>query len=102
MRRPLLLLAATALTLSIASAEPFPTEPLEIGHEPQFVFDLHVVDTTWALKLKGEPMRRVLHRPRHAAQSHNTVRRPAESSAHARCAGPAGNFSSMPTRTPAS
>ena len=38
-----------------------PTEPLEIGNEPQFVFDLHVVDTTWSLKLKGEPMKRVSH-----------------------------------------
>jgi hypothetical protein len=49
------------------SAE-LPKEPLEIGHEPQFVFDLHVVDTTFALKLKGEPVRRVSHQAvKHAA-----------------------------------
>ena len=45
-----------------------PTEPIEIGHESQFVFDLHVVDTTWALKLKGEPVKRVSHQAlKHAA-----------------------------------
>src|SRR5882724_6574812 len=45
-----------------------PPEPLEIGHEPQFVLDLYVVDTTWGLKPKGEPVRRVLHQPvKHAA-----------------------------------
>lgn len=38
-----------------------PTEPVEIGHEPQFVFDLHVVDTTWGLKSKGEAVTRVSH-----------------------------------------
>jgi hypothetical protein len=38
-----------------------PAEPVEINHDPQFVFDLHVVDTTWGLKSKGEPMKRVLH-----------------------------------------
>lgn len=38
-----------------------PEEPLEIAHEPQFVFDLHVVDTTWGLRPKGEPVLRVVH-----------------------------------------
>src|SRR6185295_12074098 len=40
-----------------------PQEPIDIGHEPQFVFDLHVVDTTWGLRSKGEPVKRVLHQP---------------------------------------
>jgi hypothetical protein len=44
-------------------AEQVPPEPLEIGHDPQFVFDLQVVDTTWGLKPKGEPVKRVLHQP---------------------------------------
>ena len=52
--------AIFCLSAAIATGE-LPKEPLEIGHEPQFVFDLQVVDTTWALKLKGEPMQRVLH-----------------------------------------
>lgn len=38
-----------------------PPEPIDIGHEPQFVLDQHVVDLTWAMKLKGEPVRRVSH-----------------------------------------
>jgi hypothetical protein len=39
-----------------------PDEPLEIDQEPQFLFDLHVVDSTWALEEKKEPVRRVLGR----------------------------------------
>lgn len=41
-----------------------PPEPIEIGYEPQFVCDLHVVDTTWGLKPKGEPVKRMLHQAR--------------------------------------
>jgi len=40
-----------------------PPEPVEIGHDPQFVHDLYIVDTTWSLKPKGEPVKRVLHQP---------------------------------------
>src|SRR5687768_15166545 len=51
-----------------AVAGPPPTEPLEIGHEPQFLFDLHVVDNHWPLKRNAEPVRLVFHRPqKHAA-----------------------------------
>ena len=50
-------LGATGLSLSgfapMARAAGVPDEPLEIGHEPQFVFDLHVVDTTWGLTVQG-------------------------------------------------
>jgi hypothetical protein len=63
-------LAAVFFALATAAlrAEPFPTEPMEIGHDPQFVCDLHVVDTTWGLRSKGEPVRRVLHQPaKHSA-----------------------------------
>lgn len=38
-----------------------PKEPLEIGNEPQFVFDLHAVDSTWALHEKLDPVMRVFH-----------------------------------------
>ena len=38
-----------------------PSEPIEIGRQPQFLFDLHVVDCTWALKEKHEPVKRVFH-----------------------------------------
>ena len=63
MRFPLSFAFALVLVLpSFAGA--VPPEPMEIGHEPQFVFDLHVVDTTWGLRPKGEPVLRVLHQPR--------------------------------------
>jgi hypothetical protein len=39
------------------------SEPLEIGDEPQYVFDLHVVDNHWANKYKRHAVKRVFHRP---------------------------------------
>jgi hypothetical protein len=64
---PVLLAPIFALMMPASAATP-PPEPLEIGHEPQFVFDLHVVDTTWGLKSKGEPVKRVSHQAvKHAA-----------------------------------
>ncbi|MEP6669808.1 MAG: hypothetical protein ABJF10_11680 [Chthoniobacter sp.] len=51
-----------------ASGGTVPPEPVEIGHESQFVHDLYIVDTTWGLKPKGEPVKRVLHQPtKHSA-----------------------------------
>src|SRR5688572_1570019 len=45
-----------------------PEEPLEIGREPQFLFDLYTVDSTWGLHEKQELVRRVAHTcRRHAA-----------------------------------
>ncbi len=58
--KPLLPALACAFAFT-SSAVPPPAEPVEIGHEPQFVHDLHIVDTTWGLKPKGEPVRRVMH-----------------------------------------
>lgn len=57
------LLHETPLRQADASITPgtLPAEPLEIGQEPQFVFDLHTVDCTWHLREKQEPMRRVFH-----------------------------------------
>ena len=57
---PAALLSAFAFLSLRAAGATVPAEPLEIGHEPQFVLDLHVVDTTWGLKPKGEPVKRVL------------------------------------------
>lgn len=50
--------------LATVAAPALPEEPLAIGREPQFVCDLHVVDMTWGLKPKGEPVKRVLHQAR--------------------------------------
>lgn len=38
-----------------------PTEPLEIGREPQFLFDRHVVDNHWAIRYKRQAVTRVFH-----------------------------------------
>jgi hypothetical protein len=38
-----------------------PDGPLEISGDPQFLFDLHVVDCTWGLHEKSEPVKRVFH-----------------------------------------
>jgi hypothetical protein len=43
-----------------------PDVPLDVGHDPQFLFDLHVVDCTWGLHEKKEPVKRVSH----AAKKH--------------------------------
>ncbi len=57
-------MTTTMSCLLLAGVGFLPTEPVEIGTEPQFVFDLYVVDTTWGLKPKGEPVKRVLHQPK--------------------------------------
>jgi hypothetical protein len=49
--------------LPIVAQALVPPEPIDIGHEPQFILDQYVVDTTWGLKPKGEPVKRVLHHP---------------------------------------
>ncbi|WP_395749193.1 hypothetical protein [Prosthecobacter sp.] len=49
------------LCISGNASGALPHEPIEIGHTPQFVLDLQVVDSTWGLKSKGEPVTRVLH-----------------------------------------
>lgn len=54
-----IVLVAGFIGVLVAAAPP--REPIEIGHESQFVLDMHVVDTTWGLKPKGEPVKRVLH-----------------------------------------
>lgn len=51
------------LSAGSAIAEPLPSEPVDIGMEPQFLFDRHVVDNHWAIKYKNETVRRVFHQP---------------------------------------
>ena len=38
-----------------------PTEPVEIGNEPQVLFDNYIVDNHWAIKYKREAVTRVFH-----------------------------------------
>jgi hypothetical protein len=53
----LLLLTAAASTCRAD----LPVEPVSIGHEPQFVFDNHIVDNHWAIKYKRQAVTRVIH-----------------------------------------
>lgn len=45
-------------------ADALPTEPVEIGTTPQFVFDNFIVDNHWAIKYKRESVKRVFHQPK--------------------------------------
>lgn len=47
--------------LGPAASASVPPEPLEIGTEPQFLFDRYVVDSYWAIKYKRQAMERVFH-----------------------------------------
>ncbi|MDA0586637.1 MAG: hypothetical protein O2820_01740 [Planctomycetota bacterium] len=55
-----LLLIIVLLQASLASAQ-LPVEPLDIGHEPQFLFDGHIVDNHWAIRYKRQAVTRVFH-----------------------------------------
>jgi len=62
-----LLTVAGCLLAAFASPAPagaLPEEPVPIGHEPQFVFDLHVIDNHWPLKRNAETVRMRFHQPR--------------------------------------
>lgn len=48
------------LCTATATAAP-PAEPIDVGYEPQFVFDNYVVDNHWAIKYKREAVQRVFH-----------------------------------------
>ena len=56
-----LLLLVSALHLDAASN--IPTEPVAIGHGPQFLFDSYLVDNHWALRTKSQEITRVFHQP---------------------------------------
>lgn len=40
-----------------------PEEPVQIAHEPQFLFDAYIVDNHWPLKKNDESVRPVFHHP---------------------------------------
>jgi hypothetical protein len=46
-----------------------PSEPIEIGNEPQFLYDNHVVDNLWAIRYKRQAVRRVFHAPKKHASN---------------------------------
>ncbi|QDU00137.1 hypothetical protein [Gimesia aquarii] len=47
-----------------AESRTLPTEPIEIGTVPQFVFDGYIVDNYYALKYKQQSMERIFHAPK--------------------------------------
>ncbi len=49
---------------AIIRSDALPTEPVEIGITPQFVFDNFIVDNHWTIKYKRESVKRVFHQPR--------------------------------------
>lgn len=58
----LMMLSALPLGGALRADNGFlPDEPVAIGGEPQFLFDLHIVDNTWPLKLKQDVVKRVVH-----------------------------------------
>lgn len=59
----LVLATSTMFAAAPAVIRGLPREPVEIGHEPQFVFDLYVVDNHWGLRIKAETVKRVFHQP---------------------------------------
>src|SRR5687767_14504434 len=61
-------LALAMCLLGVGSAAAYaqygiPREPMEIGFEPQFLFDQYVVDNQWALKQDRQAVLRVLQQP---------------------------------------
>ena len=48
-------------TVADICAADLPVEPLNIGHEPQFLFDNYVVDNHWAIRYKRQAVTRVFH-----------------------------------------
>jgi hypothetical protein len=59
----LVVLAGALAHPSAADPHVLPAEPVEIGTEPQFVFDNYVIDNRWALKYKRESVGRAFHPP---------------------------------------
>jgi len=48
---------------SVVQAETVPSEPVQIGTAPQFLFDRYIVDNHWALKYKHQAVERVFYQP---------------------------------------
>lgn len=56
-------------TAASAQMRSLPNEPVEIGTEPQFVFDSFIVDNHYALKYKKQSVERVFHAPQKHARN---------------------------------
>lgn len=55
--------AIMACSINSVMAE-LPAEPVQIGHEPQFLFDNWIVDNHWAIRYKRQAVKRVFHQAR--------------------------------------
>ncbi|MEQ8784717.1 MAG: hypothetical protein RIC55_00385 [Pirellulaceae bacterium] len=66
---PALLLVAALFVCGTPAWAQLPQEPLEIGHEPQFVLDNYIVDNHWALRSKREFVQRVFHQAKKHGQN---------------------------------
>ncbi len=62
--RPLLTALVLLVPRLLVAADALPTEPVDIGTTPQFVFDNYIVDNFWAIKYKSQVMERVFHQPK--------------------------------------
>ncbi len=56
-----LMCAAYGMSPRATAADSVPAEPLSIGHQPQFLFDNHVVDNHWAIRYKRQAVTRHFH-----------------------------------------
>lgn len=63
MLKPVGFLICVLFASSLDAIDSLPTEPVSIGHEPQFVFDNWIVDNHFALKYKTQTVERVFHQP---------------------------------------
>ena len=63
-RLPALAWAIALLSPAAFGNSVIPREPVAIGHEPQFLFDMYIVDNHWALTYADEGFKRVSHQPK--------------------------------------
>lgn len=56
--------SAANCTSTAVQAGMLPTEPVEIGTTPQFLFDRYIVDNHWGVKYARQTVRRVFHQPK--------------------------------------
>lgn len=55
------LLSLVAVATRALATDAIPSEPIEIGNAPQFLFDNYIVDNHWAIKYKRQAVTRVFH-----------------------------------------
>ncbi|HEX5102624.1 MAG TPA: hypothetical protein VFV87_02355 [Pirellulaceae bacterium] len=61
--RSLALAVVCSITLAAAAQTALPSEPVEIGTQPQLFVDQYIVDNTWTLRYKTQHIDRVFHAP---------------------------------------